>query len=122
MDFGEGRKFEYGAEELNQLELAYATTIHKAMGSEFDIVLMPVLEAHRIMLYRNLIYTGVTRAKIKVELFGEKMALFTAIRKNNSNKRNTLLGQRILLYYRAFAKRAGITLPVDLEEELKHAG
>lgn len=122
MDFGEGRKFEYGAEEMNQLELAYATTVHKAMGSEFDIVLMPVLEAHRIMLYRNLIYTGVTRAKIKVELFGEKMALFTAIRKNNNNKRNTLLGQRILLYYRAFAKRAGITIPVDLEEELKNAG
>lgn len=122
VEFGKERKFEYGVQELNQLELAYATTIHKAMGSEFNFVLIPILEAHRIMLYRNLLYTSVTRAKIGVELFGEKIALFTAIRKNNNNKRNTLLGQRILLYYRAFARRAGIPLPDDLEKELKHAG
>lgn len=122
LDFGKKRQLEYGIQELNQLELAYATTIHKAMGSEFEIVLIPILEAHRIMLYRNLLYTSITRAKMKVELFGEKMALFMAIRKNNNNKRNTLLGQRILLYYRAFAKRAGIVLPADLEKELKNAG
>lgn len=122
VEFGEGRKFEYGLEELNHLELAYATTVHKAMGSEADIILMPILGAHRIMLYRNLLYTGVTRAKKKVILIGEKTALFMAIRKSNNSKRNTLLGQRIRLYYRAFARRNGIPLPAELEEELKNAG
>ena len=122
VEFGKGKKFEYGPEELNQLELAYATTVHKAMGSETDIILMPILGAHRIMLYRNLLYTGVTRAKKKVILIGEKTALFMAIRKSNNSKRNTLLGQRIRLYYRAFARRNGILLPAELEEELKNAG
>lgn len=122
VEFGEGRKFEYGLEELNHLELAYATTVHKAMGSEADIILMPILGAHRIMLYRNLLYTGVTRAKKKVILIGEKTVLFMAIRKSNNSKRNTLLGQRIRLYYRAFARRNGIPLPAELEEELKNAG
>lgn len=122
MEFGEGRKFEYGMEEMGHLEFAYATTVHKAMGSEADIIIMPIIDAHRIMLYRNLLYTGVTRAKKKVILVGEKTALFMAIRKSSNNKRNTLLGQRIRLYYRAFAKRAGIPLPAALEEELKNAG
>lgn len=123
MDFGAGRKLEYGIGDLSQIELAYATTVHKAMGSEFPIILIPVLEAHKIMLYRNLIYTAVTRAKTKVILVGQKSALLMAIHRNGNNKRNTLLGHRIRLYYRAFAKSAGIPIPADLEElELKNAG
>lgn len=75
------------------------------------------------MLYRNLLYTAVTRAKTKVILVGQKSALLTAIHRNGNNKRNTLLGHRIRLYYRAFAKSAGIPIPADLEElELKNAG
>lgn len=121
LEFGKGRNLECGVEDLSHLELAYATTIHKAMGSEFDIVLIPLVAAHKVMLYRNLIYTAVTRAKKKVVLVGEKTALFTAIRKSNTDKRNTLLGARIRLYYRAFAKRAGLPIPAEMEEELKQA-
>ena len=122
LDFGENRSLEYSTEDLVNLDLAYATTIHKAMGSEYDIVLMPVLKAHYIMLYRNLLYTGITRAKKRVVLAGEKSVLFMAIHKNEISKRNTLLGERIRLYYKAYAKSAGIAVPKFLEEKLKAAG
>lgn len=122
LDFGESRSLEYSPEDMVNLDLAYATTIHKAMGSEYDIVLMPVLKAHYIMLYRNLLYTGITRAKKRVVLAGEKSVLFMAIHKNEISKRNTLLGERICLYYKAYAKSAGRTMPEFLEEKLKAAG
>ena len=122
LDFGENRSLEYSTEDLVNLDLAYATTIHKAMGSEYDIVLMPVLKAHYVMLYRNLLYTGITRARKRVVLAGEKSVLFMAIHKNEISKRNTLLGERIRLYYKAYAKSAGIAVPEFLEEKLKAAG
>ena len=122
LDFGEDRSLEYSTEDLVNLDLAYATTIHKAMGSEYDIVLMPVLKAHYVMLYRNLLYTGITRARKRVVLAGEKSVLFMAIHKNEISKRNTLLGERIRLYYKAYAKSAGIAVPEFLEEKLKAAG
>ena len=92
------------------------------MGSEYGIVLMPMLKSHNIMLSRNLLYTGVTRAKKRVILVGQKAALFMAIHCNDVTKRNTLLGERILLYYKAMAKSAGISVPMVLEEKLKKAG
>ena len=122
LDFGEDRSLEYSTEDLVNLDLAYATTIHKAMGSEYDIVLMPVLKAHYVMLYRNLLYTGITRARKRVVLAGEKSVLFMAIHKNEISKRNTLLGERIRLYYKAYAKSVGIAVPEFLEEKLKAAG
>lgn len=122
VDFGEDRKLSYGAEDITKLELAYATTIHKAMGSEYDVVIMPMVKSHAIMLCRNLLYTGVTRAKKRVILVGQKAALYMAIHCNDITKRNTLLGERICLYYKAMAKSAGIPLPVCLEEKLKKAG
>ena len=122
LEFGENRSLEYSTEDLVNLDFAYATTIHKAMGSEYDIVLMPILKAHYIMLYRNLLYTGITRARKKVVLAGEKSVLFMAIHKNEISKRNTLLGERIRLYYKAYAKSAGIIVPEFLEEKLKAAG
>ena len=122
LDFGENRSLEYSMEDLVNLDLAYATTIHKAMGSEYDIVLMPILKAHYIMLYRNLLYTGITRAKKKVVLAGEKSVLFMAIHKNEISRRNTLLGERICLYYKAYARSAGLAMPAFLEEKLKAAG
>ena len=122
LEFRENRSLEYSTEDLVNLDLAYATTIHKAMGSEYDIVLMPILKAHYIMLYRNLLYTGITRARKKVVLAGEKSVLFMAIHKNEISRRNTLLGERIRLYYRAYAKSAGIIVPEFPEEKLKAAG
>ena len=92
------------------------------MGSEYDVVIIPVVKAHMIMLCRNLLYTAITRAKKKVILVGQKAALFMAIHCNDITKRNTLLGERICLYYRAMAKSAGIPVPAVLEEKLKKAG
>ena len=80
------------------------------------------LQQPSIMLYRNLLYTGITRAKKRVVLIGQKQVLFMAIHRNEIVKRNTLLGTRIGMYYKAYAKRAGIPVPAALEEELKYAG
>lgn len=121
VDFGEDRKLEYSMEEASKLEHAYATTIHKSMGSEYEVVIIPIVKAHSIMLYRNLLYTAITRAKKKVILVGQKSVLFMAIHKNEITKRNTLLGERILLHYKAMAKSKGIPIPAALEEKLKKA-
>lgn len=122
MDFGGDRQMEYAAEEMANVTLAYATTIHKAMGSEYDVVLLPLVAAQKFMLYRNLLYTGITRAKKKVILVGQKGLLYMAINRNGNIKRNTLLGERIGLYYKAYAKSAGDAVPQFVEEKLKNAG
>lgn len=64
-----------------------------------------------IMMYRNLLYTGITRAKKRVVLIGQKQVLFMAIHRNEIGKRNTLLGMRIQMYFKAYAKKAGIPIP-----------
>lgn len=82
---------EYEASELDEVVLAYATTIHKSQGSEYPIVVIPVLMTHFVMLQRNLIYTGITRAKKICVLIGQTKALSYAIRNLTVSKRNTLL-------------------------------
>ena len=89
------RSVEYDVTELDELVLAYATTIHKAQGSEYPIVVMPVLMTHYVMLQRNLIYTGITRAKKGLVLVGTKKAIFHAVRTVTVSKRNTKLSQRL---------------------------
>ena len=106
MDFGAGRTLEYGVDDLSNVDLAYATTIHKAMGSEYETVIMPLLKAHTIMMYRNLLYTGITRAKKRVVLIGQKQVLFMAIHRNEIGKRNTLLGMRIQMYLQSLRKES----------------
>ena len=91
----DGRSVEYDASELDELVLAYATTIHKAQGSEYPIVVIPVLMNHYVMLQRNLIYTGITRAKKILVLVGTKKALSYAVRHLTVDKRNTMLKERI---------------------------
>lgn len=86
---------EYEVSELDELTLAYATTIHKSQGSEYPIVIMPVLMTHYVMLQRNLIYTGITRAKKICVLVGTKKALSFAIRNMSVLKRNTKLKERL---------------------------
>ena len=93
--FSDHRCKTYTIDELNQLELAYATTIHKSQGSEYECVILPILSSFYVMLQRALIYTAITRAKKKVILVGQKKALFMAIHKNSSVKRYTWLGKRI---------------------------
>lgn len=94
VDF-DGKKVEYDVTELDELTLAYATTIHKAQGSEYPIVVMPVLMTHFVMLQRNLIYTGITRAKKICVLIGAMKALAYAVRNVSVLKRNTRLRERL---------------------------
>lgn len=94
VDF-DGKWVEYDVTELDELTLAYATTIHKAQGSEYPIVVMPVLMTHFVMLQRNLIYTGITRAKKICVLIGATKALAYAVRNVSVLKRNTRLRERL---------------------------
>jgi len=94
VDF-DGKWIEYDITELDELTLAYATTIHKAQGSEYPIVVMPVLMTHFVMLQRNLIYTGITRAKKICVLIGAAKALAYAVRNVSVLKRNTRLKERL---------------------------
>ena len=94
VDF-DGKWVEYDVTELDELTLAYATTIHKAQGSEYPIVVMPVLMTHFVMLQRNLIYTGITRAKKICVLIGATKALAYAVHNMSVLKRNTSLRERL---------------------------
>lgn len=89
------RLTEYDVTELDELVHAYATTIHKAQGSEYPIVVMPILMTHFVMLQRNLIYTGITRAKKILVMVGTKKALAYAVRNLTVTKRNTMLRERL---------------------------
>ena len=94
VDF-DGRSIVYDISELDELVLAYATTIHKSQGSEYPIVVMPVMMNHYVMLQRNLIYTGITRAKKILVLVGTKKALAYAVRHVTVADRNTMLKERL---------------------------
>ena len=91
----EGTLVSYEISELEELTLAYATTIHKSQGSEYPIVVMPVMMNHYIMLQRNLIYTGITRAKKICILIGTPNALHYAINNMQVLKRNMKLKERL---------------------------
>jgi exodeoxyribonuclease V alpha subunit len=94
VSFGE-RLVNYKDEALLDLKLAYAITIHKSQGSEFPAVVMPVSTQHFIMLQRNLVYTGLTRAKKLAVFVGTTKALFMAVRNQQSLRRQTLLLARL---------------------------
>ena len=83
----DGREVVYGFGELDDLVLAYATTIHKAQGSEYPAVVIPVMTQHYTMLARNLLYTGVTRGKSLVVLVGQRKAIAIAVRDGGKRRR-----------------------------------
>lgn len=85
----------YEKNELNELTLAYASSVHKSQGSEYKVVIIPLSISHYIMLQRNLLYTAITRAKQKVIIIGSKKALMTAVQSNRTQKRYTLLAERL---------------------------
>ncbi len=94
VDFGEPvRQVIYKKEDLSELSLAYAITIHKSQGSEFEAVIIPVATQHFKMLYRNLIYTGLTRAKRMVAFVGQRKALAMAVNSVDNRHRQTSLQQ-----------------------------
>ncbi|MCC6883952.1 MAG: ATP-dependent RecD-like DNA helicase [Verrucomicrobiales bacterium] len=91
------REVAYEPGELDELQLAYAITIHKSQGSEFACAVIPVSTQHYVMLQRNLFYTGVTRGKKLVVLVGEEKALALAVKTADSQKRRTGLRARLVL-------------------------
>ncbi len=99
LEFSDGRYVEYNSEELEMVEHAYATTVHKSQGSEYPMVILPWLPMFYKMLRRNIFYTAVTRAKVQVVIIGSKRAVYTAIHNTECEKRNTRLGERIIKEY-----------------------
>ena len=99
VSFDGGEPIQYELPELEELVLAYATTVHKAQGSEYDIVVFPLTAQHYIMLQRNLLYTGITRAKKAVIIVGTKRAISIAIRNDQVGRRYTGLAARLRQVY-----------------------
>ena len=85
----------YEGQEVDEITLAYAITVHKSQGSEYHTVIMVLVNSHAIMLQRNLFYTAVTRAKRKVILVGTKRAVQTAVQNQRTSRRFTLLIPRL---------------------------
>ena len=90
------RKVRYEKENLLELDLAYTISIHKSQGSEFDIVVIPIATQHFALLSKNLIYTGLTRAKKLVVFLGSRKALSLSVHNVQQQNRQTLLKERIL--------------------------
>jgi len=91
----DGRLVPYDYSDLDEVVLAYAVSVHKSQGSEYPAVILPVVTQHYMLLQRNLIYTGITRAKKLVILIGTKKALSIAVRNNKPQRRYTLLSERL---------------------------
>jgi exodeoxyribonuclease V alpha subunit len=89
--FPDGREVEYQRDDIPELDLAYAITIHKSQGSEFGAVIIPVLTQHFKMLFRNLIYTGLTRARNLAVFVGTRKALAMAVKNQDTSQRQTFL-------------------------------
>lgn len=102
----DGNLVRYDAEQMENVDLAYCTTVHKSQGSEYSIVIMVVSPEHKAMLRRNLVYTGITRAKDCVIMVGRVEALTKAIQNNKTDKRYTMLGDWLYTELHEFAADA----------------
>jgi len=91
----DGRRVEYELGELDEISLAYATTVHKSQGSEYPAVVIPLSTQHYALLERNLLYTAVTRGKSLVVLIAQTKALAMAVKREMSLKRLTNLQHRL---------------------------
>lgn len=95
VEFEEGKHVEYGFQSLDELELAYAITIHKSQGSEYPAVVMPILTGPRMLFHRNLLYTAITRAKNCVTIVGRKEMIQNMIANVSEQKRYSGLEKRL---------------------------
>ena len=95
----DGREVTYNDELMENVDLSYCITVHKSQGGEFSTVIIPLLKEHHVMLRKNLLYTAISRAKKKVILIGQRQAVYMAIHKNDVDKRNTVLADRITVYF-----------------------
>ncbi|MGD0886391.1 MAG: ATP-dependent RecD-like DNA helicase [Thermodesulfovibrionales bacterium] len=91
-----GRAVPYDYPDLDEIVLAYAVSVHKSQGSEYPVVVIPIMTQHYMLLQRNLLYTGITRGKKMVVLVGTKKAVAIAIKNNKPQKRHTLLKERLI--------------------------
>ena len=92
----DGKRVDYDFSDLDEIVLAYAVSVHKSQGSEYPVVVMPLLTQHYLLLQRNLLYTAITRGKKLVVIIGTKKALGIAIRNNNQQLRYTRLKDRLI--------------------------
>ena len=99
VEYDEHRQVVYPYSMMDELELAYAITVHKSQGSEYPAVVIPLLQGPRQLYHRNLLYTAVTRAKKCVTLVGSEAVFQEMIRNNQDQKRNTSLAERIREFY-----------------------
>ena len=95
IDFGDGRVMDYENEQLKMLDLGYASTVHKSQGAQYKSVIMNLQCAHAIMLIRAIVYTAITRARLRLAIVGERKALCRAIRNTKADQRGTRLAKRI---------------------------
>ncbi len=91
----DGTEVTYTRQDLNQLTLAYCCSVHKAQGSEFPIVILPIVKSYYRMLRRNLIYTAITRSKQFLILCGEEEALRMGVERMDDQARNTTLTEKL---------------------------
>ena len=94
IDF-DGNLVKYESKDLNKITHGFIISIHKAQGSEFELIIMPICNSYKRMLYRKLVYTGITRAKKKLILIGEPQAFIYAVNNNNEVARKTNLLERL---------------------------
>ena len=95
VEFDEGRRVKYGFDAVEELELAYAITVHKSQGSEYPAVIIPLLQGPRLLYNRNLLYTAVTRAKKCLTIIGSDTVFQEMIQNKNEQARYTSLAERI---------------------------
>ena len=91
VEFDEGRKITYPFAQLDELELAYAITVHKSQGSEYPAIVMPLLSGPRMLFNRNILYTAVTRAKKCVAIVGSGQTVMQMIHNQREQKRYSSL-------------------------------
>lgn len=99
VEMDDNRVIDYTLEDLDNLELAYAITIHKSQGSEFKSVIIPMFDGYRLLQTRNLLYTAITRAKENIVLVGDKNVMNNMIRNNTINSKYSNLENRIKHFY-----------------------
>lgn len=105
IEFDSGQCLSFTKIEMENMQLAYSITIHKSQGCEFPYVIMPILDEHGIMLYRNLLYTGITRAKVNIELVGSLEMVKKAVDMVKVVDRNTMLAKRLQFAAIVFDKK-----------------
>jgi exodeoxyribonuclease V alpha subunit len=103
--FDDEKVVEYTQDAFEELEHAYAITVHKSQGSEFPVVVMPLITGSPLLYTRNLLYTGVTRAKELLVIVGDSKVVNQMIANNNTKRRNTGLQYKLNKYFDIFNKQ-----------------